>query len=431
MNKPWSSPKLAAALLAAAALLPAGCHAAARPTPATRPTSVPQTRPTTAPAVEGLPATVRLVELRGWSTVSGRINGERFTFVLDTGAAFCVLTPEAARRAGLNVSEHAASGTSDAQGVCRNLPTATADTLCLQQAGKRQRRGSPVVFRAVDFLVGDSPALTDGVDGIIGLPLLEQGVFRFDVGNGKLTIRDGELAADYSLPLRRGGGGLLQLPLDADDREIFLLLDSGDTGTLGLRQSVADQLGYASPPRVAFVSRSFSSVGEASTARLACDLTFGGVRLVRPIVTLVPDEEGHWPTLGNGVLRTLVWELDARNARLCIVDPPTEPITMGTEIALGFHLSPDADTIDWLVPNGNAAAAGLLVGDGVLSVAGLSADAIRRIAIPDVGDDESFPVVVRRNGGELTFDIKITQLHAEPTTRPATRPAGATTVPSP
>ena len=420
---------LAAALLGGC-VLAAGCHETALPTTRPTPAAVPQTRPTTAPAVEGLPATVRLVELRGWSTVSGRINGERFRFVIDTGAAICILTPEAARRAGLSVSEDASSVTSDAQGVCRNLPTATADTLCLQQAGKRQRRGSPVVFRAVEFLVGDSPALTDGIDGIIGLPLLEQGVFRFDAERGRLTIRDGELAAGDSLPLRRSGD-LLQLLLNADSREVRLTLDSGDAGTLCLRQSVADQLGYASPPRVSGVSYNFSSIGEASTARLACDLTFGGVRLVRPIVTLVPDDEGHETTLGNGVFWTLVWELDARNGRLRIVDPPTEPITMGAEIALGFELSPDIDTIGWLLPGGNAAAAGLLVGDEVLSVAGLSADAIRRIAIPDVGDDEPFPVVVRRDGRELTFDIKITQLHAEPTTLPATCPASAMTAASP
>ncbi len=139
-----------------------------RPVPSTERTWVPST--TAREAHLGGDGSQLLVEVR----LNGRVSG---MFLLDTGASYCVLTPETARRLG--VAQHA-----HAEAITLVTPTgeieAPLTTLrSVEVANSRARDIQAVIYPAVD-----AP-----LSGILGLSFLTHFEFSIDTRRRILRLR--------------------------------------------------------------------------------------------------------------------------------------------------------------------------------------------------------------------------------------------------
>ena len=268
----------------------------------------------------------------GLPVVSATINGHDLTFVVDTGAVACFLTTEAAERVAIVPSPGAWGVIWDGVGEKRKVPVAWVRRLTLDAGEGR----TPVEAADVPFAIGGSPALAGkGWDGIVGLPVLSGAVARFDYAAGTLELRRGKLAADapHTIRLERRDG-LLFAPLSAvagqaRGREpAAALLDTGFYSMLMVDEDLGRSLGWAAPPHEWGRSKTLWTSRPARHARVSTDLSVGPVRLTRPVVNLADQGFPHQAILGSSFLRQFVWELDAAEGLMLVVDPPGEAISM-------------------------------------------------------------------------------------------------------
>ena len=329
---------------AASELQPAGGDQAT-PTPAT-----------VAPTAEGLPAALRLDAHRGHMTVQVEINGQPLTFMLDSGAAQCAITADAARRAGLAPDDARPYTIRDITGVRQTYFLTTADALRLPA----EDGGAGATLRRVDLAVIPGAASLLGCDGQLGLDAMRCGVFTFDAPAGRLNITPGELPPEGSLPLTEDRG-LLSLPLAGPAGPILAEVDTGNNEALSVGRATADAIGFASGPITVGHSTGLHSRYPTQVGRLRDDLAMGPVRLVKPVVHLLADPQGK-ANLGNGLLRRYQWQLDARHRRMRLLGDTSGPYQWWYRDCWGFDYDGDRHAVDWLLPSGGAAAAGMRFG---------------------------------------------------------------------
>ena len=383
-----------------------------------------------APHVTGLPATVPLDTLNGHMTVQGEINGQRMTFMIDTGFTWSSLSTEAARRAGLAPDGAKVRYSTDISNVRSSSPVVRVSALRLMtwRAGDANGTDSPadaaagqVVFHDAEFNLVGPPAFQYGYDGVIGLDLLRRAVFRFDVPDKRLDLRLGELEAEGSILLSPKHGGLV-LPFSTRAGDFSALLDTGNYQSLCVTQATGERIGFATTPQAVDYVGGVTSRFELFAARLAGDVTIGPLRLVRPVVAILPDQ-GFDANFGVASIMRISWELDVRRRRVRFDTVPPPEYWAWWEMP-GYSFSGRNQRVDWLLPGGNAAAAGLRLGDEIVSINGVSAAALYQPLAPS----GPYPLVIRRDGEERTVKLMMSRLFTE---LPTSRPASATAAPSP
>ena len=138
--------------------------------------------------------------------------------------------------------------------------------------------------------------------------------------------------------------------------------------------------------------------------RLADDLTLGPIRLERPIIALIPARAAQ-ANVGNGLLKRYPWALDARTRRMQFYDD-TRPFQWDDLPVVGFAYAGENNAVTWVLPGGSADAAGLRVGDEIVTLNGRPIGPATR---PSFAAGR-FPVVVRRGGEQRTLKMGLTRL---------------------
>src|SRR5690606_22110558 len=193
----------------------------------------------------GTPASLAMDVAPGVPVIEGRIGEKTLRLIVDTGATWSMLTPEAARAAGLATQPAGDLTVRDAAGDRRTVEAAHIETLELPA-------DEDGVITMSDFhvVVMDSPLVERaGVDGILGLPLLRREVVTFDFPAGRLEIGGEDLPAtdgERILPLRAGSGGLATVRATFEPElegapEVFVV-DTGFSGAIHLSGKAAQAL---------------------------------------------------------------------------------------------------------------------------------------------------------------------------------------------
>lgn len=158
----------------------------------------------------------------------GQLNGHKGSFVLDTGAAYNVITPDLAAAYGLKTID----GNISAKGI-KTLEghTAIAENL---QIGNLQLRNVP--FMVLDIGKGNTlpKHSTAFMKLIIGQPLLRRfASCSFDFTRNTLMLQPDSTISNNLADLRPNlcftGGGVLQVNAGTGRRHYPLILDSGST----------------------------------------------------------------------------------------------------------------------------------------------------------------------------------------------------------
>ena len=112
--------------------------------------------------------------LSGEFAVAGRVNGQRVTFLFDTGASVVVLTAADARRAGIDTS-----------GLSFDVPVTTANGAAMAaEAGIDEIAVGPIVMHNVRALVARPGALEES---LLGMSFLER-LKSYTVERGRLIL---------------------------------------------------------------------------------------------------------------------------------------------------------------------------------------------------------------------------------------------------
>jgi Aspartyl protease len=167
------------------------------------------------------------------------INDIDATFVLDTGAARSLVTPEAVRGLGLASDEWIATTMRGVGGMVEH-PNADPRSLALGGVPLHRR----TVTHDTSLTVGEMPGFAPPglvVDGLLGRDLLSLFDLQFDIAAHRLTLYDvrecsGRFVpwnSNYvALPAEMPMTNAMVVPMSVDGRRLRALLDTGATSSL-------------------------------------------------------------------------------------------------------------------------------------------------------------------------------------------------------
>jgi len=159
----------------------------------------------------------------GYAFVSALVNGQGpFRLLIDTGAASCILTPDAARKAGLAFDHRVVLVTLGGE---KTIPSAWNNTV---QVGDRAESG-------VEIVVTEAPQLRKldrRADGVLGQSFLSRSAFLVDFAQEKFWLGGEAVQRAGRLPIkvtasRAEGRTVLPVVLDPGTKPWRLTLDSG------------------------------------------------------------------------------------------------------------------------------------------------------------------------------------------------------------
>lgn len=274
-----------------------------------------------------------------FAIVPVRINGGGpFNFLLDTGAARMVVTPQVAGQFPEDMFSHQISPRgADGRRVkvthALNMPTLTL--------GQAQ-------FSNVDAMIMNLDDVSDSLglrlDGIIGCPLFRglllninypERIVRLEVGS--LKEMKSENRFHYS------GSSRPHVALEIEDTRYPFLVDSGSSSAISVSTRMLKTLEAQQEPVLVAVSVSVSGIPEPwNASRLVSDIKLGTHIIEQPIV-----RTGREPAIGSALLREFDLTYDFTHRLILLERPTAEPVTMPALRAAGVAFRKRGD--HWLV----------------------------------------------------------------------------------
>ena len=329
----------------------------------------------------GASASTRLWLAGGRLLVEATINGQGpFPFILDTGG-HAILTPEAAAQLGLKAQ---GKGVSYGSGEgSTGIQYTRVDKLGI---GAVELDDQPFLVLPLGYSTverGKEPPIA----GLIGLELFERFAARLDYDAQQLTLwpLDGFSyhGSGTVVPLRfTEDMPLVQAALDGH-RGIFGI-DTGNSGDLLLFGPWARSSGLVARYQAGLPLVSYGAGGASTNyAARARSFELGSLPPQRPVARLALDRAGAFSSrseagnIGQSVLSRYNITFDYRRQQMILeprANPPPRDFPRG-----GFGATKNAAehfTVNAVISGGPAAAAGMQVGDRILAVDGIGADAI-------------------------------------------------------
>ena len=331
------------------------------------------------------------------------MNGQGpYIFMIDTGQYVSMVRPDLAKQLGLTVT--GSERTSGIAGRVRPFNIYRARDFVIG-GGIRQR--DVVLQDSFDF------GYTQDIYGALSAGILTASDTDLDFDAGELRLypdgraeRPGYVAVDATIPRDERpdrGSRKITATVLLDGRPLRLVLDTGAPHVLMLNQGVARRLGYWNEARPYAVYRPNGIGGHGSVGRIvrAGELTLGGTKAERPLITLLGDTIGGDVDgiLGLSFLRRFNLSIDSRARRLW-VKPSRQPLVPEGYGLSGLWLSRDGAqmVVDVVGTGSPAAVAGLKVGDRLI---GDWTATLRAIA----GGPGRRVTVRRASGDEVTFAL--------------------------
>lgn len=329
--------------------------------------------------------------------------------MVDTGASCLVLSPDVAARArqdgSLQRGRPGKAGT--ASGKRLTVEFATAKNVRL---GKWTTRKTPV---AITDFKDFNDAVGGRLDGIAGMALFASGTLTLDYPGHELRFSQGSARLGIEtnavqIPCRYRTY-VPQADLHVGRRRRAAVVDSGFNGSFQL-PGRSHEPGFMEAPVVSAATANLDGLVEGRHARLATNISWGGLTFVHPVVQTSPD--GPF-LIGTRVLREFVTHLDQKNRRLWVSPRTNSPIVFPPWRSLGLALSSHEAglIVRAIIPNTVAARTDLRVGDIITSINGEPAKVWSRRRLSALRDTaDIFTVERMRNGQAQTLKLKVAVL---------------------
>ncbi len=328
--------------------------------------------------------------------------------MVDTGASCLVLSSNVAARArqdgSLQRGHSGKAGTSSG----KRLTVEFAVAKNVRLGGWKVPRTPVVIADFKDF----ADAVGERLDGIAGMALFASGTLTLDYPGHELRFRQGSARLEtetnaVQIPCRYRTY-VPQADLHVGRRRRAAIVDSGFNGSFQLTgHSNANEPGFMEAPVVSAATANLDGLAEGRHARLATNISWGGLTFVHPVVQTSPD--GPF-LIGTRVLREFVIHLDQKSRRLWVSPRTNSPIVFPPWRSLGLALSSHESglIVRAIIPNTAAARADLRVGDIITSLNGEPAKAWSRRRLSALRD--TFTVERLRNGQAQTIELKVAVL---------------------
>lgn len=285
-------------------------------------------------------------------------------FLIDTGSSVTLIAPEFAARLGTVPARGAPQiRVRTASGGFATLPGVTLRRLTLGSAR----------FDQVQALVYDTTELSAHlgvrIDGILGFPLFRDTVLSLDYPKERLVLtspHSPQLVPGSSFSFSPANRVPL-IPIQLEDRTVYVLIDSGSDGPLNLNP-VGFDLDFAHGPRPGATVSTLAGDRTQQIGRLDAEALIGSYRLAQPVVDLTD----QLSSLGGGVLRHFTLTFDQQRGTATFYRESTAPLRLPPvrSVGLGFSRTPAYWRVASVIVDSPAESAGVLTGDLVTRING-------------------------------------------------------------
>ncbi|MDP1683730.1 retropepsin-like aspartic protease [Hydrogenophaga sp.] len=302
-----------------------------------------------------------LGDVGGWLEVVVQVNGQPGRWIIDTGSTRHIVSRTFAEQHALSLGASVRVDTAlgPVAGTEVSLPTLRLGAWA---------HGGQTALRIDDLARVLGPA-SEGIDGILGLPLLKGHTLDLNLRDWALDITPSSAAScpagTSALELGEHRGlPVISVAIDGGASE-SLLLDTGNPAAVARIEATPN---HAAAPGLALATR--VSIGALQRTQVPV------VRLIAPALhrALSPRIQG---LAGTALIDGTRWVIDLDQRRAC-VEPEQRPVPGGFGLTLARR---DGGVfIETVLPDSPAARAGLRDGDAVLHwVDGPPADSLRAV----------------------------------------------------
>lgn len=310
--------------------------------------------------------------------------------ILDTGASVNVLTPQAAKKLGID-----AEGSLNATGVGESqvgVSLATASSVRVGPATLRKQMFAIIPLPAISLMRNGH---SEPIAGLLGYDFFRR--LRVTIDYARQTVQLQPLQAcgtrtSSSVPLYLDDSRIPRIPLTIADETSLWTLDLGDAGSLTMSSALARKLGIPTDAGVATMRE--GGVGGTTRSRLLQldEARIGGFQLREPIVNITEQKTGAFAdpnfagNIGYGTLRQFVPTLDYE-CRSLVLSPSPLFGTPAPYDGAGITWKPGDDRT-WRVlhvmPGSPAAAAGIQADDMLISINDNAASTLTRAKLGEL-----------------------------------------------
>jgi predicted aspartyl protease len=272
-----------------------------------------------------------------------------------------------------------------------------------------------LVLRNVDAISWEREykGMADFPRGVVGLGLFGPRLVTLDYGRGELTVASGQLSEPDGRTVLAASfeDGIPSLMIDVAGAAFRAHLDSGSSGFVGLPLDAAKTLSLEAPPVQVGRARTASGDYAVLESRLRGSVRVGAIEIENPKVHFSNLPQAN---LGFDLLRSLIVTVDRKNARVRLV-PTGKPLEPTERPRLGIMVHGLKDgrlPIERVVPGSLAEAAGVRVGDQIVS---LNGRAVAEMSGSELGPAMmARPLVVALLRDGATVDVTIGETKAVP-----------------
>ena len=303
--------------------------------------------------------------------------------VLDTGASHSAVDPDSIRRA---------TGRKARAGKKVKLKNGSAGPLALRKI--------TVEVHEMDHLMR---VIGAPMDGILGFDTFRGMLLTLDYPKREVRVSRGSLPEpDNETVFRDYGKSRPYLAVPVGDERVAVLVDSGSTGELTLRES--DDLHWEFEPVEVRASVRYKGIRLDRAGRLADDLIYGPLTLEKPVTEVVEDGTR---LAGFKILRRFVWTFDGKSKRIRMLPDSDTPIHSEPARGHGLALRPIEEGLEVarVFPGMPGEQAGLRIGDVIVAIDGEPVWERGCVSVNDAGAEPTSTWSVDRNGEILDVEI--------------------------
>ena len=335
------------------------------------------------------------------------LNGRTFRFLVDTGSGGSNAVSRRTAEA-LHLQPHASG----------SISGANAGSLASSKAVVERFTFGPVTLQNATFTVADFTPLERRIgfrlDGIVGSETLIAHRVRFDWPRRTIEIDPPDALDGSSVPIQLSGGWPI-VDAEVDGVRGAFLIDTGDRSYLTLFTPFA-QAHYPLAQRpLRGIVTGFGLVAPIVTDLTRTRLALAGLDVPDLLTRLATQTAGGFASaalagsIGAATFRDAVVEIDYPGRRLTIAPHGTAPRSEWDHAGMWLSHEGAALIVDFVVPGGPAASAGLAAGDRLVAVNGEAAASIDLPALRSrlaSAAAASFRVTVQRNGRDTVVLVR-------------------------
>lgn len=289
-----------------------------------------------------------------------------YHFLIDTGAAVTLVTPELAAR-------YVAKDALPPVTPLVRVRSAEGETALLPATTLRRIQLGGARFEDVQALIYDCAALSAHlgmkIDGVLGFPLFRETLLTLDYPQSRLVLQPRSAAALVpGTPIRFNNDRKTPIiPLRIGDESFIALIDSGSDAELSLNP-VGLEPKYAVAPRDGGTITTLNGDATERVGRLDQPLRIGDYDVDRPVVDITDELS----SVGGGVLRYFAVTFDQEHNQVSFYRDSHAPIPSKPRRSSGlsFTKTPAYWRVASVIAGSPALAAGVQPGDLITRING-------------------------------------------------------------